>query len=418
MRDKIRVAVVGGGTGGLCLAHGLCRAGVEVAVYERSRTRTERLQGYRVHIDPNGSAALHECLPPSAWARFLATTGTSAGGFAFVTEQLRELAVLEAKPDVDPAASHHSASRISLHQVLSSGLDGILWHDKQFVRYESGPKGVGLHFADGTTAEADLVVGADGANSRVRAQLLPHAARADTGIVGIAGKFPLTAGSRQLVPERLAIGPNLVLPPAGCGMFTAPHEFPESSENDDTFALDPVLFDNTAGYVMWVYAARTARFPAGLPELDGPGLRAVVLDRIHGWHPAFSRLVADSPDATVCVLPIRTSVPVAPWETGPVTLLGDAAHSMTPFRGIGANVALRDAQLLCRAISRGGDVRAAVAGYERQMRDYGYKAVRASARSADRFVTESRLLRTFSRGGFAAMGRASRLRKKLIGARG
>ncbi|WP_312874075.1 NAD(P)-binding protein [Amycolatopsis jiangsuensis] len=118
--NEVEVAVVGGGTGGLCLAHGLRRAGVKVAVYERSRTRTERLQGYRVHIDPTGSSALHECLSPSTWDSFLVTTGTSAGGFAFVTEQLRELAMLSRPPDADPATAHHSASRISLHRVTES----------------------------------------------------------------------------------------------------------------------------------------------------------------------------------------------------------------------------------------------------------------------------------------------------------
>ncbi|SFQ50282.1 FAD-dependent oxidoreductase [Amycolatopsis rubida] len=413
--NKIKVAVVGGGTGGLCLAHGLARAGVEVAVYERSRTRTERLQGYRVHIAPMGSAALHECLPAEAWERFLATTGESKGVFGFVTEQMRELAVLDAPPSGDPAAAHHSASRISMHQVLSSGLDDVLWHGKEFVRYETGPKGVGLHFADGTTAEADLVVGADGANSRVRAQLLPHAKRADTGIRTVIGKFPLNAESVRQLPERLATAPTYVLPPAGSGMFTAPHEFPAASANDESAALDPVLFDNTGSYVMWSYGAKAGLFPGDLAELAAPALRSLMLERIRGWHPAFSRLVRDSPDGTVSMLPIRTSVPVREWEPGPVTLLGDAVHSMTPFRGIGANIALRDAQVLCRNLSRGGDVTAAVADYERQMRKYAYPQVRGSLRSAGQFVTESRFSRRAMRASMTVLGAGLSLRRKLRG---
>ncbi|MFB9929889.1 FAD-dependent oxidoreductase [Amycolatopsis halotolerans] len=411
--NKIKVAVVGGGTGGLCLAHGLMRAGFQVSVYERSRTRADRLQGYRVHIAPMGSAALHECLPAAAWERFLATTGVSEGTFGFVTEKMRELAVFDAPPSGDPAAAHHSVSRISMHQVLSSGLDEVLWYDKEFVRYETDAKGVGLHFADGTTAEADLVVGADGANSRIRAQLLPHAKRVDTGIRTVIGKFPLTAESRALIPRRLATAPTFVLPPPGCGMFTAPHEFSAASENDETATVDPVLFDNTSSYVMWSYGAKAAHFPADLAELTVPELRSVVLDRIRDWHPSFSRVVRDSLDATVAMLPIRTSVPVRAWETGPVTLLGDAAHSMTPFRGIGANVALRDAQVLCRNLSQGGDVTAAVADYERQMRKYAYPQVRGSLRSADQFVTDSRFSRGAMRASMAAMGAGLSLRRKL-----
>ena len=87
MSQRSHVAIIGGGTGGLCLAQALHKAGVSVAVYERSRTRTERLQGYRVHINPNGSAALHECLPPDLWQAFVDTGGTSGGNFGFVTEQ-------------------------------------------------------------------------------------------------------------------------------------------------------------------------------------------------------------------------------------------------------------------------------------------------------------------------------------------
>ncbi|WP_326837696.1 NAD(P)/FAD-dependent oxidoreductase [Amycolatopsis rhabdoformis] len=395
----LRIAVVGGGTGGLCLAHGLVRAGVEVAVYERSRTRTERLQGYRVHIDPHGAAALHECLPAEAWQRFLATTGESAHEFAFVTERLRELAVLREPPAADPSKAHHSVSRISLHQVLSAGLDGILWHDKEFVRYDLGPKAVTLHFADGTTADADLVIGADGANSRVRAQLRPEAHRVDTGIVTIVGKTPVSEAA-----ARFTAGPVYVVAPPGCGMFTAPHLFPELALNDETAEIDPVHFDNTGSYVMWAYGARRL-------SASEETLRDSVLSLIRGWHPDLVRLVEATPHGTVSRLPILTSVPARPGIPGPVTLLGDAAHSMTPFRGIGANTALRDAQLLCRKLTSGIEPAVAVAQYEGEMRKYADKAVRTSARSAEQFVSESRLGRVVAKAMFRAMGAAQKLRR-------
>jgi 2-polyprenyl-6-methoxyphenol hydroxylase-like FAD-dependent oxidoreductase len=59
----LHVLIIGGGIGGLTLAQGLKKSGVNVAVYERDRTMTDRVQGYRVHINPAGSLALHECLP-------------------------------------------------------------------------------------------------------------------------------------------------------------------------------------------------------------------------------------------------------------------------------------------------------------------------------------------------------------------
>src|ERR1044072_6924777 len=91
MTKRFRVAIVGGGTGGLCLAQALHRARIDVAVYERSRLRTERLQGYRVHINPHGSRALHECLSPDLWQTFVATCGSSGNSFGFVTEPLDHL---------------------------------------------------------------------------------------------------------------------------------------------------------------------------------------------------------------------------------------------------------------------------------------------------------------------------------------
>jgi salicylate hydroxylase len=413
MSRKIHVAIIGGGTGGLCLAQALHRAGVSVAVYERSRTRAERLQGYRVHINPHGSRALHECLPPDHWQAFVGTVGTSAGAFGFVTERLDELLLVEdeltngAVPD--PAWAHHSVSRITLHQVLSAGLDDVLRYDKEFQRYERNADGtVTCFFADGTTAVADVVVAADGAGSRVRAQYLPEAKRVDTGIKTIAGKFPLTEQTRKLLPARLCAGPNNVMPPKGCGMFTAPHDLGDGlvvtadgiGGNDETAERDAVHFDNTTSSVMWVYAATDANYPAAadLSTMDGAALRDLVSELIVGWHPGLRRLVAGSPAESVSLLPIRTSTPVTRWRSTNITLLGDAIHSMTPFRGIGANTALRDAALLARnliAVARGErDLIDAIDDYERQMTDYGFAAVRDSLRTAKQFISDNRVGRT------------------------
>jgi 2-polyprenyl-6-methoxyphenol hydroxylase-like FAD-dependent oxidoreductase len=408
------VAIVGGGTGGLCLAQALHKAGVEVAVYERSRVRTERLQGYRVHINPRGSQALHECLPPELWQAFVATCGTSGNSFGFITEQLDELLFVEDEltsgAGRDPVDAHHSVSRITLHQVLSADLDGVLHHGKEFERYDRAADGtITLHFADGATATADVLVAADGANSRVRSQYLPHAKRIDTGIRAIAGKYPLTEETKRRLPARLHTGPNNVIPPAGCGMFVAPHELgadhaPGSDAfgaNDETATADAVHFDNTGSYVMWAYAANGTRFPrdeAELSDMDGAALRDLVGRLTKDWHPSLRQLVDDSPAQTVTLLPIRTSEKVHQWETTNITLLGDAIHSMTPFRGIGANTALRDAQLLSRtliAAARGEvGLLAGIRDYETQMIDYGFGAVRVSLRTAEQTISASRVGRT------------------------
>ena len=93
MSRPTRVIIIGGGIAGLCLAQGLRQAGVDVAVYERDWTPTDRLSGYRIHLNPAGSRALHACLPPALWNRFVATAG-EPGGLGFFTEQLDRLLVI------------------------------------------------------------------------------------------------------------------------------------------------------------------------------------------------------------------------------------------------------------------------------------------------------------------------------------
>lgn len=433
MSQQLRIAIIGGGTGGLCLAQALHRAGVRVDVYERSSTRTERLQGYRVHINPHGSAALRECLPPDLWQAFVDTGGVSGGNFGFVTEQLDELLFLDEEAiaglNPDPVESHHSISRITLHQVLSAGLDGALHYGNEFQRYERGADGtITCFFADGSTATADVLIGADGANSRVRQQFLPHTERIDTGIRNIVGKLPLTEETRRWLPPALQRGAKSVVPPRGCGMFIAPHELGDNEGvsangiggNDETLEHDPVLFENTTSYVMWGYAADADRYPAGtdLSRLDGVALRDLTGRMITGWHPGLRRLVAESPPESVTLIPIRSSVPVEPWPTTNITLLGDAIHSMTPFRGIGANTALRDAQLLSRnliAAARGErELIEAIGDYERQMIEYGFAAVRSSLRDARTFVSDNRFGRVMFKTALRVLSSVPPLRRKVF----
>ncbi|MET9250528.1 NAD(P)/FAD-dependent oxidoreductase [Nonomuraea sp. NPDC003709] len=392
------IAIIGGGIGGLCLTQGLRKAGLDVTVYERDRTPADRLQGYRVHIDPNGARALHDCLPAHLWQAFLDTTGRHGGqDFGFITERLSRLALIEAPTAADPADDHHSASRITLRQVLLSGLDDVVRFGKTYERYERLPDGrVELFFADGTSATADIVVAADGGNSRVRKQYLPHAERVDTGITTVAGKFPITAETRKLVAPRLLDGPNSVIPPSGMGFFTAPHDLGDGVAYGEFGVTEQegALMDNSSSYILWAFGAPGAAFPTNISEMSGEQLQATVARKIESWHPDLRTVVGGSDPDTITLLPIRTSIPIDPWPATNITLLGDAIHSMTPMRGIGANTALRDARLLCAALTSGGDPVEAIAGYEARMREYGFAAVRDSMRAAEQFVGGSRVSRT------------------------
>jgi flavin-dependent dehydrogenase len=102
MRAPLKVLIVGAGTGGLCLAHGLKRAGIDVRIFERDRTRRDGLQGYRVGISPAGSYALHECLPPDLYRLFVDTCARPPRYFNMLTEKMEELVSVDV-PDTGDA---------------------------------------------------------------------------------------------------------------------------------------------------------------------------------------------------------------------------------------------------------------------------------------------------------------------------
>ncbi len=411
---SFHVVIAGGGLGGLCLAQGLKKAGVSVAVYERDRTRSDWLQGYVINIEPYGSRALHECLPPHLFEAFDSSCAHGTRALSIINEHLEELLRidLDGVSTRDPVARHRAVSRISLRQILLDGLEDVVHFDKKFQRYEETPGGrVIAHFDDGSTAAGHVLVGADGASSRVRAQFLPHAQRVDTGIVGIAGKLPLTEENRAWLPQSILDGLASVSAPKGRYLFAGSMiRRKERAANVKIYGADAVealhpglLFDNTSDYVFWAFSARRDSYPseALLSGRDGNALGRVVLGMIADWHPRFHQLILEADPATIAVVPIRSSVPVPAWPTRNITLLGDAIHSMTPFRGIGANIALLDAAVLCRKLTEAhrGETTLleAIHAYESKMLAYGFDAVRASRQAMEQAHADSCVCKATSR---------------------
>lgn len=399
------VLIIGGGIGGLCLAQGLKKAGIRATVFERDPSPASRLQGYRIHINPEGSRALQACLPPRLFDVFLVTSG-KGDSYSFFTEKMEELlSVGDTSEAPDPIDSHKSVSRITLRQVLLAGLGDRVRFGKKFTHYEVADDGrVTAFFEDGSSAAGDLLVAADGVHSRVRRQFLPHADVIDTGVRAVMGKLPLTEETRSLLPPRLFDGPASILAPKGHCMFLAVNEFgdgPEglpgfAGEDGNPVALPPgLLHGNTADFAMWGFSARREKFglPAELKDLNGTILRRVVLEMIADWHPNLKRLVHFTDPSAITPVTIRSSVPIAHWGTKNITLIGDAIHSMTPFRGIGANTALKDAALLCRnlvAAQRGEkSLLQAVHDYEVEMIRYGFEAVKNSLRAMNQAVSDN-----------------------------
>jgi 2-polyprenyl-6-methoxyphenol hydroxylase-like FAD-dependent oxidoreductase len=394
-REPMNVIIIGGGTGGLCLAHGLKQAGINVALYERDRSRTDGLQGYRVGINAHGVASLAACLPPDLFATFVATCARTPGHLNILTERSTELLSITLDEE---SMGGKSVSRMTLRQVLLTGLEQHIHFDKTFTRYEQHANGsVTAFFDDGTHATADLLVGADGARSRVRRQLLPEARLDNTGIVSIAAKVPMSEVSRALLPPKVLDGITLINAPKGFGAIVHVMEFPwganglkEGIGGNDAGLLarwPGLLFDNTRDYLMWGVWGALHNLPANPKSLGQPALLALATEITDGWHPNLRALIRASDPATAFAVDVRTSVPVDAWLTTNVTVLGDAVHLMTPGRGVGANTALRDAALLSARLgaAQRGEMSGhdAVAGYEAQMREYGFHAVAESRKQFD-----------------------------------
>lgn len=403
----MHVVIIGGGIGGLTLAHGLRRRGVEVSVYERDASPSDRWEGYRIHIDPLGHRALRACLPETQWRAFLDTAGRE-GGITLQTEQLEELVAMGGDPAGHDGEDgrrgepdHHAVDRRVLRRILLSGLDGAVHLGAEFVRYETEPDGrVTAEFADGRRATGDVLVAADGAGSRVRRQYLPDAGRHGTGAVGLGHKLFLDDDARRWVPDAMTRGMTLTHAPEGM-VFTAVFE-PREGTEERLRELGVADVPEVRPYILAALVVDPHRLPADPVELaDGPDPEALprAVDRLTAdWHPALRRLFADSDPDSRGVQAFKASTPTPAWTPTRVTLLGDAIHQMPPVGGMGGNTALRDASLLSRLLATSSDPVAAIGAYEAEMRAYAYPVVASALAQLDENVrtTRARLLATRS----------------------
>jgi 2-polyprenyl-6-methoxyphenol hydroxylase-like FAD-dependent oxidoreductase len=394
-QSSLRVLVIGAGLGGLCLAQGLRKAGVEVAVYERDAGLSVRTQGHRIHIDSRGEQALRECLTPNLYELFLATRGQPSRGitmFSVVNGQLKE-GVTQPFPEGgrDEFITIGSAvDRLTLRQILLAGLDDVVHFNKAFARYEQQEDArVCAHFTDGTRAIGDVLVAADGVGSRIREQFLPHAEVFDTDTRWLGGKTLLTEEIIPLLPEPMhetfamvsGLHPTMML---GGVWFRKP---PREAAAQFWPGLS---FQHTEDYLMWGLLGSREQFPIAnedLQAMDSPDLQRTAVELTRDWYPTLSSLTQQADPEESFFLTMRRSVPIEHWQTSNITLLGDAIHVM-PANGSGANSALRDASQLSRSLiavsSQGMPQHQALHDYEIEILRSSFGAGRTSLQAMQR----------------------------------
>lgn len=335
------VTIIGAGLGGLALARVLHVHGIPSTVYEAESSPSVRMQGGLLDIrDYNGQPALE-----------------TAG----LTEEFREL-VLEGRqamrlldragnvlldvPD-DGAGGNPEVQRGELRRLLLDSLPAgtVRWGYKV-----SGVRALGegrheVTFADGTTATTSLLVGADGAWSRVR-PLLSGATPEYTGI-SFVETYLLDGDNRHPTSAKTVGGGAMMVLEPGKGILA--HR--ERGGNLHT----------------WVMLARPQDWFADIDFTDPAAATARIVREFDGWEPELTALVTDGETAPV-LRAIHTLPVEHRWDRTPgVTLLGDAAHLTAP-NGEGANLALYDGAELGQAIAaHPGNLEAALTGYEQAM---------------------------------------------------
>ena len=311
-----RIAIVGAGIGGLTLAIELRRQGLDPQVYEQAEELAE--VGAAVALSANATRFLRDRLGIGLG---LAEKAVAVDGLIFRDgRDGREVGrVLSRQAYHDRCgAPYYGVHRAALQQLLAGALgrDG-LHLGKRLVNIDDSGSAAVLHFADGDRAEADLVIGADGAKSLLRRHVVGY------DDVQFSGCF----GWRGIVaPEQLDLLPS----PEAMQFWMGPGghllHYPIGS-GDQNFLLVK------RHYGPWPEQAWVA------PSEPGEHVAA-----FEGWHPAVVQMISAAPAAERWGLFHRP--PLHEWSKGRVTLLGDAAHALVPHHGQGANQSIEDAIVL------------------------------------------------------------------------
>ncbi|HCE6896736.1 TPA: FAD-dependent monooxygenase [Pseudomonas aeruginosa] len=383
--ESVHVSIAGAGLGGLCLAQGLKRSGVAFDIFERDAAIVSRNQGYRIRIDAAGQLALAGSLPPELYALLLQTAARAPSG-QFLDAQLEPVSVRvpETWSREEPGELMDlCVDRQVLREILMHGLEGRIHFAQAVEGYElADDGGVRLRLQNVSSILAThVLVGADGVNSRVRAQLVPEAEPVDSGSICIYGKAGPEEESAMLPGTRVVFA-------AGCALILDSMRFPPDMPALASRLVPGCVISPVADYLYWALIAPRGRFVPETVRWDN----SVIIDGLRhlarGWNPELRRILERSDSSQVSLQPVRCGRPELPWPDGPVTLLGDAAHAMSPAGGIGASTAFQDAfdlsRLLAEAISPEGDIKAALAGYAARMRDRAGEAIAISERGAAR----------------------------------
>jgi 2-polyprenyl-6-methoxyphenol hydroxylase-like FAD-dependent oxidoreductase len=369
----VPIAIIGAGLGGLTLARVLHVHGIESAVFDLEDSREARTQGGMLDLhEESGQAALRAAGLYEEFRKLVYLGGEE-------TRIADPFGVIRLLDEDDGSSNRPEIDRGRLRDLLLDALPAgtVEWGHKVVSARPLAEEGSAIRhevtFADGSTITTDLLIGADGAWSRIR-PLLSEATPAYTGISFVEADLQDAAQRHAACAELVGGGLFIAL---GEGRGVLAHSEPDGS--------------------LHVYVAVKAGqdWLSGIDFADVDGAKKVLLAEFEDWTEPFPTLISGAEDELVPRL--INALPVGhSWKRVPgVTLLGDAAHVMSPFAGEGANLAMLDGAELARAIAAGpNDIEAALAAYEHDLFPRAELAARASAENLELMFGENALERT------------------------
>ena len=325
MKDKLRIAIVGGGLGGLTAGILLEKLGYNYTIYEQAPEISRIGAGINLYHNTTrifkALGLLDRMLAAGMKVESWLNREWDTGRIYF--------AQLQQEWEQQFGAPHMTLHRGDLQSIMASAVSK---HRLQFGRHVTGLDDrhgmIRITFKDGSTTDADIVIGADGVNSIVREILLGPELPTYSGFVAYRAIFP-----------RKLLG-NYTLDSDGCKYWCDDRHW---AEEDRHFII---------------YYLTSARdeiyFVTGSPDPNWEGQLPVNVEmaeikkHYEGFHESVQRVIDACPKASKWPLLVRKPLPL--WSRGRIVLLGDACHPMKPHMGQGAGMAIEDAAVLVRCI--------------------------------------------------------------------
>lgn len=351
----MRIAVIGGGIGGLSAALALLKAGFDVHVYEQAPRFGEI--GAGIQISPNASRLLHRLGLRDAMERW-GVRPVAVHQKRWDDGRTLQRAPLGPEVEARFGAPYYHFHRGDLAALLAEALPKERAHaGHRLVGIEEKGQRVVARFDDGGSAEAELLIGADGIHSRVRHLTFGPEKPRFTGCVAWRGLVP----AERIAHLDIEVASHNWMGPGGHCV----HYWVSAKRQMNVVCI--VEHGN------WTSESWTDR--GNLDE---------VLARYEGWHPTVRSLIAAFPETFVWALHDRAPLPA--WTRGRVALLGDACHPMLPMMAQGAAQAIEDGAALASLLSAmKDDLPAALARYELLRKPRATRLQEASAANRVRF---------------------------------